>query len=93
MSHRPFTPHVLPTPAELRAAHRILRQALHTESPLIRRFVSEALHDSRPEDALAFCSKIEAALLATQVRERPTFSHVRPSPVGTPAPYVNDGRD
>lgn len=88
---------ILASDAEMRAAHRILEWALNSSAPLIQRGVAEALHDSKPSDALAFAKKMHGALIASEVPVRPIFSHVRASPVGTPAvaqsPYLDDGRD
>ena len=56
-----------PNENQLRAGYRLLQGMLHSESPLVQRAVAEALHDSRPSDALAFVELMRGALLAESV--------------------------
>lgn len=81
---KPMAHPILPTADEMKAAARILRGCLHASHPMVQRCVAESLHDSRPADALSFCEKLEASLLAIHVPVLRLNSHPRPRLVGVP---------
>ena len=65
-----------PPEPQLRAAYRILETVLNSENPVVQRTVAQALHDSKPSDALAFTRLAQAALLVSKLPVTPINARV-----------------